>query len=104
MTRKYFKNLFLQFRVGRQSHRVPHAHHHEERQGNRRHVIGFRRLRQHGARGCHRVRVDARRKKDHQARPDPAQREQHHDGKTYFTDRKIQIFKSSRFRKYCVVI
>ncbi len=75
-----FFKLLLVFRVGRQSHRVPYAHHHEERQGDRRHVVGLWRFRQHGARGRDRVRVDAGRKKNYEAGPDPPQWQQHHDG------------------------
>ncbi len=79
-----FFMLLLVFRVGRQSHRVPYAHHHEERQGDCRYVVGLRRFRQHGARGRHRVRVDAGRKKDYEAGPDPPQWQQHHDGENIF--------------------
>ena len=40
----------------------------------------FRRLREHGPRGRDGVRVNTRGPEDHQARSDPAQRQQHHHG------------------------
>ncbi len=83
----FAEKIFPHFRAGRQSHWVSHAHHHEERQGDCRHVVGLRRLRQHGVGGRHGIRVNAGRKKDYEARSDPSQRKQHYDGtNTYFTD------------------
>ena len=71
----------MNYRTCGQSDRVSDAHHHEERQGDRGHVVGLRRLRQHGLGGRHRVRVHAGRQEDHQTRSDPSQRKQHHHGK-----------------------
>jgi hypothetical protein len=45
-------------RTGGQMHRFTDTHHHEERQGDRGHAAGFRRLRQHDAGGRHGVRVN----------------------------------------------
>ena len=67
-------------RAGGQGDRLADSHHNEERQGDRGDPPRLRRLRQHGSRGRHRVRVHARGQEGHQARPDPPQREQHHHG------------------------
>ena len=67
-------------RAGGQGDRLVDPHHNEERQGDRGDPPRLRRLRQHGSRGRHRVRVHARGQEGHQARPDPPQREQHHHG------------------------
>ena len=67
ITKNYFYQILyvLNRRARGQSHRVSAPYHHEERQGDRGHVVGVRRLCQHGPGRCDRVRINAGRKKNH---------------------------------------